>query len=293
MKQAYLIMAHNNFEYLKRLIEYITNDERSVVFLHVDKKAERAVLGKCLGESLLKRINLVPSIDVTWGGFSQIACELQLLTAAVEAKEEYLYYHLLSGADLPVKDMKVINDFFELHAGKEFLYYDINNNSEMARERCKEFHVLQEIVGRNRQGAISWLEDKLLSLQRHIGIDRTARIAPYLGKGANWFSITDGFAKEVVKQKPFIYRYFKYTKCADEVFLHTVLNKTQYRCNLISAKELAPGVQYTNMVYTDWNRGNPYVFQAEDVPALVASPYLFARKARDSDLFGIVKEMVK
>ncbi|MDF2484874.1 MAG: glycosyltransferase, partial [Herbinix sp.] len=38
-RHAYLIMAHSNFEYLKKLIKSL-DDPRNDIFLHIDKKAK-------------------------------------------------------------------------------------------------------------------------------------------------------------------------------------------------------------------------------------------------------------
>ena len=50
-------------------------------------------------------------VDVRWGDFSQVECELALFKAVV--KNGYDYYHLLSGVDLPIKSAQYLVDFFE------------------------------------------------------------------------------------------------------------------------------------------------------------------------------------
>ena len=39
MKQAFLIVAHKNFDQLVKLVEYIADEEHHV-YLHIDKKSE-------------------------------------------------------------------------------------------------------------------------------------------------------------------------------------------------------------------------------------------------------------
>ena len=51
----------------------------------------------------------VDRVPVNWGG-SQIRAELSLLKCAV--KKKYDYYHLVSGADLPIKTQDEIHQFF-------------------------------------------------------------------------------------------------------------------------------------------------------------------------------------
>ena len=57
--------------------------------------------------------------EVFWGGFSQVQVELFLLEKAYQQK--YDYYHLVSGADLPLKSNRKIDTFFEKNQGKEFI----------------------------------------------------------------------------------------------------------------------------------------------------------------------------
>ena len=48
-------------------------------------------------------------IDVRWGDFSQVECELALFKQAAIGR--YDYYHLLSGVDLPIKSAEYITAF--------------------------------------------------------------------------------------------------------------------------------------------------------------------------------------
>lgn len=59
---------------------------------------------------------------VNWGGYSQIQAELNLLKAAANSGEDYSYYHLLSGADLPLRPAQEIWGFFE-QRGTEFIHF--------------------------------------------------------------------------------------------------------------------------------------------------------------------------
>lgn len=59
--------------------------------------------------------------------------------------EGYDYYHIISGVDLPLKNNKEIDLFFEENKGKEFILYDNNileDNPEISR-RTKYYHFLQ------------------------------------------------------------------------------------------------------------------------------------------------------
>ena len=92
-KQAYLIMAHDDFELLKILLKLI-DAKYNDIYLHIDAKANVDVemMHSWVVESTL---HIVKRMDVRWGGYSQIECEVCLLKEAIKTKHSY--YHLLSG----------------------------------------------------------------------------------------------------------------------------------------------------------------------------------------------------
>lgn len=276
-KHAYLIMAHHHMNQLKRLIK-ILDYEKNDLFIHVDVKCNEFNADELLKEVEYSKIMFVPRLDVVWGDFSQIQCELQLVKYAV-AENHYQYLHLISGDDFCLKSKSEIYDFFNSNYPCEFVYYDMENDALKAAGRCNEYHFLQRKTGhkKNEDSFLRNIEKKSLAIQRVLGVKRSKKIENILGKGANWFSITGDFAEYLLKQEKMIRKYFKYTVCCDEVFLHTVLNMSPYKKNLYKVpKNERPF--YTNMLYTDWNRGKPYIFKTEDFSRLIKLPYMYARK---------------
>lgn len=118
-KHAYLIMAHNNFEQLKILIGLL-DDYRNDIYIHVDKKVKGFEKG--LIQTKCAQLTYVNPICVTWGGHSQIKCEMLLLKSSVP--KHYKYYHILSGVDLPIKTQDEIHDYFDMNYGKNFIGFD-------------------------------------------------------------------------------------------------------------------------------------------------------------------------
>ena len=99
---AYLIIAHDQFELLESLLKCI-DDERNDIYIHVDShsKLDISRIQSVLQNS---RVEFVPRIHIRWGGFDMVRCEYELLEAAFESGREYDYVHLISGADLPLKN---------------------------------------------------------------------------------------------------------------------------------------------------------------------------------------------
>ena len=73
-KHAYLIIAHNEFEILKLLLDTL-DDLRNDIFIHFDAKCCDLPLLKCNNSNLY----IIPNrIDVRWGDYSQIETEMLL-----------------------------------------------------------------------------------------------------------------------------------------------------------------------------------------------------------------------
>ena len=99
-RHAYLIMAHNHFEQLRALLRCL-DDGRNVIYLHLDAKLGAVDVGQFKDQLKHAELCVLSNrVDVRWGDFSQIECELRLLEASIPG--HYDYYHLMSGADLPL-----------------------------------------------------------------------------------------------------------------------------------------------------------------------------------------------
>ncbi|MDE5870238.1 MAG: beta-1,6-N-acetylglucosaminyltransferase, partial [Muribaculaceae bacterium] len=111
-KHAYLILAHKNFNQLRKLIE-ILDHPRNDIFIHVDAKAKDFNEKEWEDATRHSRLHFLSDrIPVNWGGVSIMRSEIALLKAAVNA-DTYDYYHLLSGMDLPIKSQETIHAFFD------------------------------------------------------------------------------------------------------------------------------------------------------------------------------------
>lgn len=264
-KHAYLILAHKDdytFYSLLRMLDYEKND----IFIHMDIKNKSFDESNARG--IVKKSNVFFSdrTCVTWGGYSQINAELIILKCAL-SHGKYLYYHLLSGQDLPIKSQEYIHSFFRAHIGTEFVRFE--SNYFEYPERVRYYYFLQDILGRK----ISILAKGLKAIQMVFGINRNKNIE--FQKGANWFSITDNLAKYVVSKEKWIKKVFRYTTCCDEVFLQTLIVNSDFKNKLVKSN-YDDSSMFMRLI--DWKRGKPYVFRNSDRDELEKSDMLFARK---------------
>lgn len=279
MRYAYLIMAHNDVFCLNHLLQAL-DDNDNEIFLHLDEKWN--ITNEKIYSTQNAALHIYKKLDVRWGSFSQIKCEMFLFEQAVNVGFDY--YHLLSGVDLPLKSQSYIKKFFRCHAGKEFLsfqWYDALKGDKDILDRINIYYFFPFKQRRKN----SLLNLFLLKIQRNI-VKRRKNLIVY--KGANWCSVTHGFVKCLLSEKKWIYAVFSHGLCVDELYKQTIYMKYKNQFKLY--KKL-PNDNHTIMRYIDWNRGEPYIWRSQDFSELINSDFLFARKF-DSNIDADIIERI-
>ncbi|MCH5315866.1 MAG: glycosyl transferase [Eubacterium sp.] len=273
-KHAYMIIAHNQFELLKILIKML-DDARNDIFIHIDAKVNDFDFTEFQNLTHHSKLVFTDRISITWGDFSQVKAEMILLKSAIEnesAQAPYSYFHLLSGVDLPIKTNDEIHNFFSVNNGKEFIHFSKNELSPEFENRIKYYHFFRK----KRNLFFKILAQIILKFQKLIGINRLKDNALIVQKGANWFSITNAFAKYVISKCDEIDKIFNYSYCCDEVFLQTIFVNSPFKDNLFMPN--CDNNHFACARLIDWKRGNPYVWQKDDYDLIKSSPCMFARK---------------
>ena len=271
MKHAFLIIAHNNWWQLKKLIECLDSDTHDI-YVHIDKKSKDFAESYFRNSVTKSSLKFYREFEVYWGGFSQVQVEMFLLKQAYTYG--YDYYHIISGADLPLKSNEEIDLFFEENNGKEFILYDedaLKGNPEISR-RAKYYHFLQNYRRRYaetwKNSFFTFCERILLVLQIVFGINRVRNLDWQIKYGSNWVSITDELVKVILENKDKITNVFSYTNCADELFIQTIA----YNCGFKDYIFQPADKQAANLRCIDWSRGkngNPYTYRLKDIDILI------------------------
>ena len=274
-------MAHNEFSLLNKLI-LLLDDPRNDIYVHVDKKAKDFDIAQFRNLTKHSQLVFVERTRVSWGAYSQIQCEINLLKAAIRAPHQY--YHLLSGVDLPLKTQDVIHAFFIDHQGQEFINYQKDAmQKKIFSERIGLFHPLQEWIGRKKRESLLYQINRgLIKLQEILHVDRRKNDKTEFKKGTTWFSITHNLAQYIVDLESDIQRDYRWTQCADEIFLHTAAWNSPFRAKIVN----------DSLRYIDWKRGRPYTFTAEDYDSLIQSDALWARKFSEEQDHEIVENII-
>ena len=292
-KQAYLIMAHNDFTVLEKELKLLDN-ENNDIYLHIDKKVKNFDFDYF--KNLIKKSNLyfTKRLDVRWGSFKQIECEYLLFKTA--SVNNYSYYHLLSGIDMPLKSQIEIYKFFKENKGKEFVCFDNHKNvSISALERVKYYHFFTSLA-RSKNKLLRKFFQKFhfhsLKIQKKLKVNRLKKVNYEFRKGANWVSVTNEFVKYLLSKEKEVKKIFKYSYCADELFVQTIIYNSKFYQNVYSKKN----DDYLGIKrFIDWQRGEPYTFTIEDYDLLMNSNCFWARKfssQKDKEVIDKIYEKV-
>lgn len=281
-KHAYLIIANDDFACLELLLKQI-DDERNDIFLHIDRKTKE----KCNVDEWVKKssVYFVNRFSVSWGGWSLIRAEIELLKASTQ-RNHYEYYHLLSGRDILLKSQDAIHEFFARNGGKQFIDCRLEN-IEPYLQRIQYYYLFQDFFdGKKRMNRMG--NRVAVKLQKMCRVNRLkhSQFREY-GFGSEWFSITDELARYVIGQEKTVRRCLRYGVCADEFFVQTVWLNSPFYDQSVEFKydgdvssSLEPHT-VNAMRAVDFSRGkdgSPYVFDETDFDMLMQSDCIFARK---------------
>lgn len=275
-KHAYLIIAHGNLFVLEKLI-LLLDDECNDIFIHIDKKLKEFDFTYFQNLPKYSLLFFTDRIDVRWGHTSLVKCELTLFKKAISVNQ-YAYYHLISGSDLPIKSQDEVHDFFYRNAGKEFLGF---SDDDFDSDRVTKYYLFPKNMRVQEHEYLSRLRRKtrnlFLSLQRAIAYNRDVAVWGEVKFGTQWASLTHNFVKQLVENEKYFLDVYRYTNCSDEIYKQTFAFNSPFRDSIYCFDDELKGCQR----FMDWQRGRPYTFRKEDFQQLMNSEKMFARKFED------------
>ena len=274
MKHAYLILAHGSYALLQRLVSAI-DDERNDIFIHIDRKD--------LPHLKVKRSRLFllneERVSVFWGDVSVVAAEFALMAFAYK-QDEYAYYHLLSGVDLPLKSQNDIHAFFETHQGKEFIgFYDGADLPASLVRKVQRYHLFAQDF---RGSGLVFLAKRIvrafaIRIQELLGIKRHTNIR--FAKGTQWWSLTGALIEQLLSKQDEILSLYKHTFCADEIAIQTYVYNSPFMAQVFAPEDEAK----SSLRHIGWREGALYDWTRADYEDLKHSTALFARKFNEED----------
>lgn len=292
-RHAYLIAAHDNPHVLSTLVEML-DDPRNDLFVHIDKKSKEFDAARITRLSHHSKVCLVPSMRVFWGDYSQVESVLRLVKTALGGP--YDYFHVLSGADLPLKSNDYIHDFFDANVGKEFVAF--NDPPKWTREWLSHVHPFNKLA-KSPHTHVRALHSRFnrvsVRLQQAVGVDRLKRMGVEAKYGSDWFSISRDLACHLVANERLIAKWFRWSFNPVEYYLQTLVWNSAFRERVFDLDH----PYHSNMRLIDFPRGSgssPHIWTMADLDELATTDRLFARKFcedADREIIDVVKASVR
>lgn len=278
-KHAYLILAHTDIGQLENLVSAL-DDVRNDIYIHLDKKTKFSLCS--LSTKYANLYILQDRIDVRWGDFSMVEAEYLLFEEAF--KKEYAYYHLISGADLPIKSQDFIHNYCHSHQGVEYIGFAQNITNQEIQYRSQHYFLFsKDFKTKSIFKRITRII--FLKLQDLIGYKRGNL---EIKKGAQWCSITHAFVEYLLKYKSEVKENFHHTFCPDEMFIQTLCWNSEFRNNLFDIEDEFKGCKR----YISWKNGELMPILASDIDKMQSSDKWFARKF-DSEDTTLLKKILR
>ncbi|WP_375583746.1 beta-1,6-N-acetylglucosaminyltransferase [Cyclobacterium xiamenense] len=287
MKHAVLFLAYKNLHHLADYMDLLDDD--FLFFVHIDKKS---VVTEAQLRALSERKNvrlISRKYTVNWGGLNLLKAIIYLAKEALK-DPQVGYIHTMSGQDLPIKRSQEIKEFFVRNNGKQFIEHFPLPTARWAEgglNRLNYFNLYDTFDRKTRMGA--FFIHTALNIQRFFGIRRKPFVSfPKLYGGSTWWSLTRDcvrFVLDTIEKNPVILKRLRYTKCAEEILFQTVLMNSPYKTAIV-------GSTLTLVIWEYRNGNSPATLDKSDLPRLLESPQLFARRfdyPTSSDLVKLVR----
>lgn len=267
MRHAWLIIAHNEFSVLQRLISLLDH-ERSDFFIHFDAKVkDLPSLSVVKGRLFI----LDRRVDVRWGGVSQIETEMVLFETAV-AKGPYCHYHILSGTHLPLKPVEELLRFYDSHQDEAVMrFWPEDPGDADFKLRRYHFPLRHYKFGstfRRRLCQLTWRV--VIKVQKVLGIRHMK--AERFFKTDNWVSLTEESRRYLVENKDRILKKYRWSFCGDEYFAASELKAREF-----------PIHDCQKLLYVEFQYDTPKSFPLADYPELQKTGFWWARKFSENN----------
>lgn len=265
MRNAWLILAHNEFVVLQQLISELDTPD-SDIYVHIDKKVKQIPHFK---EPTHGRLFILEKrIDARWGDVSLAESELLLLGTALR-NGPYAHYHILSGTHLPLKPREELIQFYDSHDGQEIMrFWETDEGDADFKLRRYHFPIRNyksshpgiRSVTQTLWSAVIFFQKKLRI--RHLESDR-------FYKTDQWVSLTEKAASYLVKNKDAILRKYKWSFCCDEYFIASELKASSGDFHFYDCP---------NLLFVEFVTDNPKSFPLSALPEIRQKDYYWARK---------------
>ena len=284
MKLAVVVLAHDRPDQLAGLLSALRNADARV-YLHLDRRVALEPFTRALADADIGDVALLPRHATSWAS-------PQLVDAALEGLRRGVadgcgYFLLISGRDFPLRPVEEIVAFAEAAGSRSYLeHFPLPDPRGRLGGRDRTDFYTSTVRGR-RETCVPRGEDTshlnrrgrlLNAMLRLRGLGKPTRGFPAYARpfgGSQWWNLSRAAAEYVLAfldEHPGYRRYHEHTLAPDELFFQSILAGTGFA-------ERAEVVD-DSLRFMRWpaEESHPRVLGIDDLPAMLESGALFARK---------------
>lgn len=298
MKIVYLIMAHQDPNHLKRLVDSL--NDGADFYIHIDKKVDEKPFRDLFG-LLYDNVKFIEKrINVCWGGYTQVEPVLQMMKAVIDSEVEYDRVIYLTGADYPAWSNQRIKEEFTAHPSKQYInainITKSENEDEINKIRSRWYYDIK--IKNNFIKRIIRKSVRIL-----LNILPRRRMQVYLGGGysdvyfgfAYWSLTYDciKFIYETIKHESKFVRYMKFSFAPCELFAETILFNSAYKEDAIIYPYFDGERKWSSLHYMHYSGMGTKILTEEDFENIVKSDAMFFMKAnseKSSKLIELINQ---
>lgn len=229
---VFAILAHNKPQNLELLLETLRGE---CVFLHIDKSVNRRKFCNILNVDRFPNLTVLSeeeSIKVSWGGYSVVQAEFQLIQSIISKGKPFDKIVFLSGEDFPIKPILEFKKYLatrENFISLQEIKPDLNRgpayieNQRIARISYihnMDLRLFKRYKGRNFLNTkICQAPFKILARLkiRNPIFDPTKKYFV----GSQWIAISNELAKLLLMNESILRQEFRFTFAPDELTIQT------------------------------------------------------------------------
>jgi hypothetical protein len=255
---AYVISAYKLPSQAARLIHRLVSPKASFV-VHVDRKAP-AEVHRTLARAVdgVERLTFLPPHRCHWGGFGHVRVTLKAIDHLLREDVPFEYVVLLTAQDYPLRSAAAIESTLAHAGGASYMSsWPLPHAGWSGRGGLDRFE-RRHVVGPRRV---------------HLTLGRQAVPEGLVVRGGSpYWCLARPAVEEVadlVRRRPDVVRFFEHVYIPDELFFQTALATSPQAASIVD----------DNLRYVDWtSTPAPKILTVDDLPRLLASDALFARK---------------
>jgi hypothetical protein len=284
MKLGCIVLAHREPDQLAMLISALRHPDVRI-YLHLDRRVSLAPFMRALSRVGAANVALLPRRATPWGGTGLVDAALDGLEHGI--RDRCAYFTLISGQDFPLRPAGAMVAFAENAGSRSYVeHWELPSARWRLGGRDRTDFYSYDLLGRRETciprgedvSHLSWKGRMVNSLLRGRSVLKPLRRFPAYARpfgGHQWWNMSEEAAEHTLRyvaDHPDYQRYHRHTLAPDELFFHSILLGTGFADRYEVVND--------SLRYMRWpdNESHPRVLTEADLPGLLASEALFARK---------------